>query len=583
MSLKTRFILFFGMGSVFFLLVISTLIFSRMEAAMEKQLKQQFQTDIHTRISIIKNFFSTHTENFNAATKVPMFRSMRFHELTLNQTALKNDFRQMELYFFEWLKQNPEITQIQYINNKGSEVFRVNQSEIAQNLSDMSQNLQIKQLLKLDNNQYKITRQEFYDKKQNLVWWMPVYISASNAYGVIGFSVSYTFILDKVKNLVISKDETACLLGEDNNILVNTSNTDQCKSNNDWSITENIHLPGINWSIIMSVNPNSFLHEVKEIRFVVFAIIFPIIAVIAFIFTFVFSSHILGAISKLVKAAHIMGTGDTLSPIQLNRNDELGVLAIEMNRAAKQIEKGRDELEEKNRDLEAYSYTLAHDLRAPLRSITSFSQILEMDAVDKLEEDELDALHRIIAASKRMSALIDDILELARISNRDIEMQNISLSLLAESIIAQFKENDPQRDVHIEIRPNMKTNGDPQLLRLILENLLGNAWKFTKDKESAEIKFDFINNKDGVIFFVRDNGIGFDMKYEDKLFKPFQRLHKSEDFQGTGIGLASVKRMIERHNGRIWIHSIADHGTSLFFTLWHYPDKSVTDSIKHLK
>lgn len=277
-----------------------------------------------------------------------------------------------------------------------------------------------------------------------------------------------------------------------------------------------------------------------------------------------------------------MGRGEWLEPIDLKRDDELGELATEINRSAGLIEDNRNELQEKNRDLDSYSYTLAHDLRAPLRSISSFSQILEMDAREKLTEDELDALARIIKASQRMSTLIDDILELSRISNRDIDIQYISLSHLAELIVKQFREADADRDVSIEVEKGMMTRGDPQLLRLVLENLLGNAWKYTRKKEKAIIKFGSTHQGVGLsavtVYYIRDNGVGFDMEYVDKLFKPFQRLHNNTDYEGTGIGLASVKRMIERHEGRIWIQSVINQGTTIYFTLWEYPEDSIVEA-----
>jgi signal transduction histidine kinase len=385
----------------------------------------------------------------------------------------------------------------------------------------------------------------------------------------MGFSVDFKFFADKINALVSSEAETVCLINGGGKMLISTQGQSICSSESEklWKVEKKIDLEGLIWKVTLFVDSHSFLEEVFSLQKLVFMFIFPIVAGLAFVFTLIFSNNILIAVEKLVSAAKTMGEGNVLVTAPLDREDELGELAIEMKKSADLIQNSRTSLEEKNRDLEAYSYTLAHDLRTPLRSISSFAQILEMDAKGKLNEEENSFLERIIQASKRMSELIDDILELSRISNRDITLTHISLSDLAETIMEQFRQTHENRDADIIIAKEIYWEADAQLMRLVLENLLGNAWKYTGKKEHTQIEFGSQKRDNKTVYFVRDNGVGFDMQFVDKLFSPFQRLHSYDEYEGTGIGLASVKRMIERHFGKIWIESKVDVGTTVYFTL----------------
>lgn len=444
----------------------------------------------------------------------------------------------------------------------------------------MTQNETVIEMLKLKKGNIKLTQQTYNSKTLSTIWWIPVFISSGEIYGVLGFNISYKYILDTIESLVTSDAESICLHKDRDIVYFSNEKENNCKTENShlWHVSDNISLPGLDWNITLSVNPESFLVDVKKIGLIVFGIIFPIVSIFAFTFVFFYSNHILNAINQLLDATRIMGRGEQLTPIKTLRNDELGELAKQVNRSALVIETSRSKLEQKNRDLDAYSYTLAHDLRAPLRSISSFAQILEIDAGDKLADDDKDALSRIIKASKRMSALIDDILELSRLSNREIDIQNISLSHIAKTVIQQFQEADAVRNISFEINQDITVKGDPQLLRLVLENLLGNAWKYSRKNENTIIRFGSISKDNVTIYFISDNGIGFDMQYAGKLFKPFQRLHTTDEYEGTGIGLASVKRMIERHEGAIWIQSAENQGTTVYFTLWQVPNEAITES-----
>ena len=225
------------------------------------------------------------------------------------------------------------------------------------------------------------------------------------------------------------------------------------------------------------------------------------------------------------------------------------------------------DLRASNKELESYSYSIAHDLRTPLRAITSFSQILDVELKDRLTPGEKDSLKRIIAAGKHMAALIDDILVLSRISRQSIKKRNIDLSTIADNIAENLRLTDPQRQVSWEITPDMTVYGDQQLLTIAMLNLLSNAWKYSAKNTAAVIRVGTKWNEGKRVFFVADDGIGFDMQYSDDIFKPFRRLHKDEWFEGTGIGLATVARIIGRHHGEIWVEAQPGQGATFFFTL----------------
>jgi PAS domain S-box-containing protein len=239
-----------------------------------------------------------------------------------------------------------------------------------------------------------------------------------------------------------------------------------------------------------------------------------------------------------------------------------------LNEELEQIVKKRTgQLEATNRELEAFSYSVSHDLRAPLRSIDGFSMALLEEYTDKLEEEGKDYLQRVRSASQRMGQIIDDLLSLSRISRRELNKQEVNLSEIAQNVFDKLQERDPDRKLDIVIGHKLIANCDPNLIEIILENLLSNAWKFTSKQEKPWIVFDQIMQDDEMVFCVRDNGAGFDMAYAAKLFGTFQRLHKDTDFQGYGIGLATVQRIIHRHEGRIWAEGYENRGASFYFVL----------------
>jgi len=227
------------------------------------------------------------------------------------------------------------------------------------------------------------------------------------------------------------------------------------------------------------------------------------------------------------------------------------------------------ELEASNRELEAFSYSVSHDLRAPLRAIDGFSRVLMDDCSDKLGGEDKENLETVRAASQRMGRLIDDMLRLSRITRSDMRSEAVDLSRMAEQVAGDLRKADPARQVVFVLAPDCVVWGDAALLRIALENILGNAWKYTGKKPLAKIEFgtNGTTETEGPVYFVRDNGAGFDMAYAKKLFGAFQRLHSTAEFPGTGIGLAVVQRVIHRHGGRVWAEAAVDVGATFYFTL----------------
>lgn len=240
-------------------------------------------------------------------------------------------------------------------------------------------------------------------------------------------------------------------------------------------------------------------------------------------------------------------------------------------RAARELAETRatliDELERKNRELEAFSYSVSHDLRAPLRSIDGFSQALLEDCAATLDPKHQDYLRRVRAAAQHMGELIDDLLQLSRVGRAEIRRSRVNLSEIARTIVAELRKREPDRRVDVEIEEGLTAEADRGLMRVALDNLFGNAWKFTNGIEQPRVQFLRERTADGPVYVVRDNGAGFDMAHVDKLFRPFQRLHEAREFPGTGIGLATVHRIIDRHGGRVWAEGAVRAGAAIYFSI----------------
>lgn len=286
------------------------------------------------------------------------------------------------------------------------------------------------------------------------------------------------------------------------------------------------------------------------------------------------SRRIVAALHRLQEHTNVVGSGRLDHRVQLGGFHELDQLARTFNVMAERLEEQRSaeqearrRLEHANRELESFAYSVSHDLRTPLRSIDGFSAALLEDYYDKIDDTGRDYLTRVRKASQTMGHLIDDILRLSRASRTEMAITDVDLSRLAVETMDTLRKEAPDRRAEISVADGLVVRGDERLLRVVIENLLGNAWKFTRNREIARIEFGVMHQGGERVFFVRDNGAGFDMAYAGKLFGPFQRLHTVNEFPGTGIGLATVQRIIFRHGGRVWAQSAVDEGATFFFTL----------------
>ncbi|MDJ0833827.1 MAG: ATP-binding protein [Gammaproteobacteria bacterium] len=283
-------------------------------------------------------------------------------------------------------------------------------------------------------------------------------------------------------------------------------------------------------------------------------------------------------LSCLTEVASQYAEGDLSLRSNIRGHDEVGELGRAFDEMALALEKHRvhlqdlvaertSELEAANQELEAFSYSVSHDLRAPLRGIDGFSQALLEDNLEQLDEQGQAYLQRIRKAAGHMSLLIEDLLQLARTTQVPMTYRTVDLTDMAQKIIRELADNQPQREVEVKIEDGLTIRADPTLMKIALDNLLGNAWKYTNKQPRARIEFGCCEKEGDEAFYIKDNGAGFDMRHADKLFGSFQRLHKTSEYEGTGIGLATVQRIIHRHGGRIWGEAELNKGASFFFTI----------------
>lgn len=265
------------------------------------------------------------------------------------------------------------------------------------------------------------------------------------------------------------------------------------------------------------------------------------------------------------KATHDRDWSQRLEPAA----GELGRMVASVNELLAQIQEREIairrrtlEIEAVNKDLESFAFSVSHDLRAPLGSIDGFTQALQMDYGERLDATAAEYFGWIREAVRQMRELIDGLLQMARLAKYEVQRETVDLSAIARSVADSLKQSTPDRSVRFEIRDGVRTVGDERLLRAVLENLIGNAWKFTRKKNDARIEFGAVGDS----YYIRDNGAGFDPAHAAKMFRPFQRLHSAREFEGTGIGLATVQKIVERHGGRAWAEGEVEKGATIYFT-----------------
>jgi signal transduction histidine kinase len=340
-------------------------------------------------------------------------------------------------------------------------------------------------------------------------------------------------------------------------------------------------ISGTPWFFVVEISEQAVLGHIGRFlrRVIIVDLILFLIGVAG---AFALSRSITRPLHSLTGAAAAISGGDYTRLVDVNRRDELGALAGAFNRMVARVGEAQRELEQKvlertaeleaaNQELGAFSYSVSHDLRAPLRGIDGFSKALLEDYGDKLDEKGKQFLDRVRSAAQRMAELIDNLLALSQVTRGELVREQVNMSSLARSVAAELKQGEPGRDVEFDVTNDVLVEGDPRLLLIVLENLLGNAWKFTSKHSQARIDFGVANENGETIYYVRDDGAGFDMAYVGKLFGAFQRVHQAHEFQGTGIGLATVGRIVRRHGGRVWAEGEIEKGATFCFTLTNQP------------
>ncbi|MDG5814544.1 ATP-binding protein [Chitinispirillales bacterium ANBcel5] len=296
------------------------------------------------------------------------------------------------------------------------------------------------------------------------------------------------------------------------------------------------------------------------------------------------SENIKVVITTLVASVVLMFSGVVVSPTIgfpffisfLNRvlgfiaTTAFTIIILNLIKSKKEAMKYSQDLLEANSDLEAFSYSVSHDLRTPLQTIKGFGAILLEDYSEMFDSEGLLYLKKIVQGSEKMETIINDMLMLSRISRQEMKTGDINMADIAKTLICEFKSAQPNREVEFVIDENLSVRADPQLITIALTNLLSNAWKYTSKKSNGRIEFGKIDKEGKTIYYVRDNGAGFDMSRREKLFEPFSRLHSDSEFVGTGVGLTIVKRVIQRHRGEVWAEGVKGKGAVFYFTL-HNP------------
>ncbi|MFI5296331.1 MAG: ATP-binding protein [Thermodesulfovibrionales bacterium] len=333
------------------------------------------------------------------------------------------------------------------------------------------------------------------------------------------------------------------------------------------------YIPSLRWGLVAKIDTSEAFAPVVRLRNIALGI-GTIILFLGVVAALLISKSLSAPILALQKGAEIVGRGDLGYRVGTPSPDEIGQLSRafdlmteSLSTITTELKQKASDLEAANKELESFSYSVSHDLRAPLRHITGFVELLQTEAGGHMDEKGRRYMTTIARSAKKMGLLIDDLLAFSRIGRSDMKMRTVSTEKLVKGAIAELAPEIKDRDITWRIGVLPEVYGDPSLLGLVFVNLIANAVKFTRTRERALIEIGCTRGDNETAFFIRDNGVGFDMKYHEKLFGVFQRLHRQEEFEGTGIGLANVRRIIARHGGRTWAEGSLDRGATFYFAL----------------
>lgn len=336
-------------------------------------------------------------------------------------------------------------------------------------------------------------------------------------------------------------------------------------------------IAGSKWTIAIEVSEGLVLEAANRFLYLLIAI-GVILLVIGSLIAWKISRNITRPLDRLIAATTAVAAGDYSSPVVVDRRDELGRLAESFNTMTSQVHQAHDELENKvrarteeleivNKELEAFSYSVSHDLRAPLRAVSGYTMMLKEDYEASFDDEARRITGNIIANVKMMGRLIDDLIAFSRLGKREVTRRTVDMTAMVEHCIAEESLQWGEKKFSATVTSLPPCQGDEDLLKQVWTNLVSNAFKYSSKQAEPRIDIGFTRNDAEIVYFVRDNGAGFDMKYADKLFKVFQRLHSQDEFEGTGVGLALAQRIIHKHKGRIWAASRAGYGASFYFSL----------------
>jgi signal transduction histidine kinase len=343
------------------------------------------------------------------------------------------------------------------------------------------------------------------------------------------------------------------------------------------AMASTLPVPGTKWIILVALSQSAVLEAADRLLY--WMIGFGALLVgVGMLVAWQISRNFTRRLDRLSHATTALASGDYSSPVPVDRHDELGKLASDFNSMAllvarahqsleQQVQARTRELEAANRELESFSYSVSHDLRAPLRAVSGYAIMLKEDYEDSFDAEAKRITGNIISNVKMMGRLIDDLIAFSRLGKREVARRNVDMKALAEACTSELLNGWPEEKFNLVVSDLPGCFGDEDLLKQVWLNLIGNALKYSSRTDTPLVEIGHTGNGIGTIWFVRDNGAGFDMKYADKLFKVFQRLHSQEEFEGTGIGLALVRRIIEKHKGRIWAESAPGSGAVFYFTL----------------